>query len=113
MIYTKKNLREFVECVNGILNDGVATLPYGNRVVIIERDPEIYRNYQWGVGFRDDRTGGVRMLAYKAEFGSPRNAALNLFRELADTPDWYHDGFKWAVFWSYPEFREHARKIEG
>ena len=107
MIYTKVNLREFVECVNELAFANDIEFKLGNSVYhevkVEERDPEIYRGYQWGVSF-----DGIRPISWGGEYGYPRDAARNLYTELnREFPEVY------SLFWNCKKFRDLVRDIES
>lgn len=108
MIYTKVNLREFVDCVNAVIEESHVELPYGDIVKVLERDPEIYRGYQWGVAFVELPGGGCRPLSWGGEYGYPRDAARNLNNELMNDPR-----IDYMTFWNCQRFRNLVRDIES
>ena len=106
MIYTKVNLREFVDCVNELARENDIEFEHCNNkytyIKIEERDPEIYRGYQWGVAY-----DGIAPISWGGEYGYPRHAARNLYTELKrEHPKVY------TVFWNCQRFRDLVRDIE-
>lgn len=107
MIYTKVNLREFVDCVNSIVIKENIYLPFGSKFIVQHRDGEYYRGYQWSLGV-EKPDGGICEFSTIGNYGSPRYAAENLLNEIINNPQ-----LNYTTFWNYPEFRELVRDIES
>lgn len=108
MIYTKKNLREFVNVVNEIIETDPDAGRREGKFIISERDGEIYRGYQWGVDWQKSGSTGREYIGWGGQYGSPRHAAINLLETLMKDFAFYY-----PHFWTYAEFRACVRDIEN